>query len=487
MSRQPSTDLGICLVHGAETALGAALLSQLSERGTKLRALGGEDRPPLPDGVEWAGSSPSDNEGWGKACGGVATVFDCAGSAAAASIREPNALEDSRSRALLAACRAAGVVRIIHVSGQGAHLDESEIAAEAAIRAAASDALATCAVRSGQLWGVGDEDLLGQLVELSARGWYVARPRAGEARCALTFVDRLVSALILAAERLARGDEMSGPVWAVTDGPPVDPLDRFDPVLRDLGFEPPRRRVFASWLIAWAWIWSALHRVYLSTAPPVRAAFWRDLTRSRLEDPNTVVAAQRDLGLAARSDPSIDRQAATRHAEDALERWGESRRARIASSWSLPFFIRLPNMRRTLAVITRLHRWIYLATAGRIGHRVGATTFLMVRNVGRKSGREFLTPLLYVADGNRFVIAASNAGDARTPAWWLNLEASPETFVHAGNRRLRVRARLASPDEAKRLWPRMMASYRWFEDYHAKAGRQIPLVLLEPIRRDLDA
>jgi nucleoside-diphosphate-sugar epimerase len=117
MSRQPSTDLGICLVHGAETALGAALLSQLSERGTKLRALGGDDRPPLPDGVEWAGSSPSDNEGWEKACGGVATVFDCAGSAAAASIREPNAPEDSRSNALLAACRAVGVVRIVHVSG----------------------------------------------------------------------------------------------------------------------------------------------------------------------------------------------------------------------------------------------------------------------------------------------------------------------------------------------------------------------------------
>ena len=39
------------------------------------------------------------------------------------------------------------------------------------------------------------------------------------------------------------------------------------------------------------------------------------------------------------------------------------------------------------------------------------------------------TPLLYVADGERWVVAASNAGDDRPPAWWLNLQARPETTV----------------------------------------------------------
>jgi hypothetical protein len=32
----------------------------------------------------------------------------------------------------------------------------------------------------------------------------------------------------------------------------------------------------------------------------------------------------------------------------------------------------------------------------------------------------------------------------------------------------------------------MIASYRWFEDYHAKAGREIPLVILEPVRPRLE-
>jgi len=91
-----------------------------------------------------------------------------------------------------------------------------------------------------------------------------------------------------------------------------------------------------------------------------------------------------------------------------------------------------------------------------------------------------VTPLLYVADGARFVVVGSNAGDTRDPGWWKNLRANPEAWVQVGRRRLAVRSREANPAEVARLWPRVLEAYRSFERYRENAGRPIPLVLLEP-------
>jgi deazaflavin-dependent oxidoreductase (nitroreductase family) len=105
--------------------------------------------------------------------------------------------------------------------------------------------------------------------------------------------------------------------------------------------------------------------------------------------------------------------------------------------------------------------------------------FLLLGTRGRKSGREYVTPLLYVRDGERFVVVGSNAGDAREPAWWKNLRASPASWIQVGGERLAVRAREAGPAEAEALWPKIVATYASFERYRARAGRPIPLVVLE--------
>ena len=78
-------------------------------------------------------------------------------------------------------------------------------------------------------------------------------------------------------------------------------------------------------------------------------------------------------------------------------------------------------------------------------------------------------------------VLASNMGDARFPGWWYNLQASPEAGVRAGRRRVRVRARRAGPEEEERLWPRLEEVYSYYPDYRARAGREVPIVMLEPI------
>jgi len=140
----------------------------------------------------------------------------------------------------------------------------------------------------------------------------------------------------------------------------------------------------------------------------------------------------------------------------------------------------MPNIRWLIALITSVHRFLYRATHGWVGHRVPGQRFLLLGCFGRRSGREYVVPLLYVEDASRFVVVASNAGDARDPSWWMNLRARPDGWVQVGSQRSAVRAREANAEETARLWPRLIEAYGQYEGYRRRAGRPIPLVLLEP-------
>ena len=127
-----------------------------------------------------------------------------------------------------------------------------------------------------------------------------------------------------------------------------------------------------------------------------------------------------------------------------------------------------------------LHSFIYHATGGRVGGRMVGSPVLLLTTTGRKSGKERTVPLLYLEDGENLVVVASNGGAPKHPAWWLNLEANPEATVEIGNRKLRVRAEKASPEEKERLWPRLVAMYAGYESYRHRTDREIPVVLLIP-------
>ena len=141
----------------------------------------------------------------------------------------------------------------------------------------------------------------------------------------------------------------------------------------------------------------------------------------------------------------------------------------------------MPNIRWLLALITSLHRALYRLSGGRIGGTLSGMPMLLLTTQGRRSGRERTTPLLYVEDGRGWVVVASNAGDARDPAWWLNLCARPEAAVQVGRERHAVRARRAAPADEARLWPRLETAYRPYARYRERAGREIPVVLLERV------
>ena len=77
-------------------------------------------------------------------------------------------------------------------------------------------------------------------------------------------------------------------------------------------------------------------------------------------------------------------------------------------------------------------RAVYRASGGRIAGSIRGVPVLLLTTKGRKSGKRRVTPLLYVADGDRIVVVASNGGSDRSPAWWLNISSDPAVEVETG-------------------------------------------------------
>jgi deazaflavin-dependent oxidoreductase (nitroreductase family) len=131
-------------------------------------------------------------------------------------------------------------------------------------------------------------------------------------------------------------------------------------------------------------------------------------------------------------------------------------------------------------VMSKANVWAYRATGGRVGGRFlrGAPVLLLTTR-GRRSGQPRTAPLLYLADGDRVVIVASKGGMSEHPLWYRNLRADPECEVEIGRERRAVRARVATAEEKRELWPKLLAMYRDYADYQARTERDIPVVILE--------
>lgn len=132
-----------------------------------------------------------------------------------------------------------------------------------------------------------------------------------------------------------------------------------------------------------------------------------------------------------------------------------------------------------LRLVSLLHRSLYRLTGGRVGGKVAGLPVLLLATTGRKTGTQRTVPLGYFEDGDAYVVVGSKGGAPQHPAWYLNLEAHPEVGVQVGSEQRQMRARRASPEEAERLWPRILALAPGYAKYRAKTSREIPLVLLE--------
>ncbi len=130
--------------------------------------------------------------------------------------------------------------------------------------------------------------------------------------------------------------------------------------------------------------------------------------------------------------------------------------------------------------MSRSHVLVYRATGGRLGGKVGRAPVLLLTVTGRRTGAPRTTPLLYLRDGERLVLVASNAGDDKDPAWWTNLRHNPAARVELGGERRAFKARQATAEEKARYWPQLVGQYGSYATYQKRTRREIPVVILEP-------
>lgn len=143
--------------------------------------------------------------------------------------------------------------------------------------------------------------------------------------------------------------------------------------------------------------------------------------------------------------------------------------------------------RFTMSLGARGLRWtgklnipLYRLSGGRVGGKVGRAPVLLLTTTGRKSGEPRTAPIVYLANGENVVVINTNAGNAKVPAWSLNLKAKPEGEVEVGRKRYPVRARIAEGEERADLWRKHNEQYAGFDDYKDKLDREISVIVLEP-------
>jgi deazaflavin-dependent oxidoreductase (nitroreductase family) len=134
--------------------------------------------------------------------------------------------------------------------------------------------------------------------------------------------------------------------------------------------------------------------------------------------------------------------------------------------------------RRLWKGLTSSHKFFYRVSGGRLGGKVEGVPILLLDHVGRKSGEQRTTPLMYMPDRDDLVIVASQGGLPKHPAWWLNLRDSPNTTVRVGKEDRKVTAREVSPEEKAKLWPRLVELYPSYADYQERTEREIPVIVL---------
>jgi deazaflavin-dependent oxidoreductase (nitroreductase family) len=121
----------------------------------------------------------------------------------------------------------------------------------------------------------------------------------------------------------------------------------------------------------------------------------------------------------------------------------------------------------------------FRANEGRVGGFFEGKPLVLLTTTGAKSGKQITTPVMWVADGDRYVVIASNGGADTNPAWYHNLRATPEATAVVGTEEFKVKAVFAEGAERDRLYAAMVAQAPQFAEYEAKTDRLIPVIALE--------
>jgi deazaflavin-dependent oxidoreductase (nitroreductase family) len=126
---------------------------------------------------------------------------------------------------------------------------------------------------------------------------------------------------------------------------------------------------------------------------------------------------------------------------------------------------------------------LYEATGGSNGGELDGLPVVVLTTAGARSGAQRKTPIMRVERDGVYAAIAAYAGNPQNPQWYYNLVAHPEAVLQDGAQVHRVRARELSGAEKQRWWDIADALNPNYARYRASAGRDIPVLALDPAER----
>ena len=140
----------------------------------------------------------------------------------------------------------------------------------------------------------------------------------------------------------------------------------------------------------------------------------------------------------------------------------------------------IPVIRPLMKAWSAFNVWVYRWSAGRLlGSFLGAPVCL-VTMTGRKTGKIRTIPLIYLPHGEDVILVASQGGMDTHPVWYHNIIARPEIEIQDKARRRTLRARRATDEEKRELWPHILSIYKDFDAYQQRTHRNIPVIICSP-------
>lgn len=135
------------------------------------------------------------------------------------------------------------------------------------------------------------------------------------------------------------------------------------------------------------------------------------------------------------------------------------------------------------------HREMYLRSGGAEGHIMDITavggrsfaTHCMIRYVGRKSGKVFITPLCYGDIGGEVAIVGSKGGADSHPEWYLNIKAAETIDFQVATQAFRATWREPEGDEYQKVWNFIVDGFPFYAGYQESTSRRIPLILMKAV------
>ena len=123
----------------------------------------------------------------------------------------------------------------------------------------------------------------------------------------------------------------------------------------------------------------------------------------------------------------------------------------------------------------------FRSNGGRVGGNFEGRPVLLLGTTGARTGLPRLNPLMYLADGERWLIFATKGGNPKHPDWYHNLVADPAVTIEVGTETIEARAEVIAGEERDRLYAIQAERYPQFAEYERRTTRIIPVIAISRV------